>query len=185
MELEPTLLAEPDTNSADSLISTNDADDMANEQTWPTEEEMQGATTSDLPKEDLPPPPKRGVVRRVPKGTSSYQAAWIVDEEEEDDDDDGGDDEDDSMKGEGEEEEEESAAPEEEEEEETEILFEPEDEESRKSVAFQDLDMEEESKQYVLSPSKSYPVSDQTIPDSQIGDRVNENLRRMCPSLTK
>ena len=86
MDVEPQLLAEPNQDDADSLVSSNDPDDMANEQTWPTEEEMQGGErvneeqTPDAPKGTTP---RR--VKRVPKGWSEYQAAWIV----EDDDDDG------------------------------------------------------------------------------------------------
>ena len=87
MDVEPELLAEPDESSADSLVSSNDPDDMANEQTWPTEEEMRGATNGHAP--DEVPDAKVGTtpktVRRVPKGTSEYQAAWIIDESDEDD----------------------------------------------------------------------------------------------------
>ncbi len=86
MDVEPQLLAEPDVSSADSLVSSNDPDDMANEQTWPTEEEMRGAPNghSDaIPDAKLGTTPK--AVRKVPKGTSEYQAAWIVDASDEDD----------------------------------------------------------------------------------------------------
>ncbi|KAF9257985.1 ribosome biogenesis protein tsr1, partial [Marasmius fiardii PR-910] len=83
MEVELTLLAEPDESSADSLISTNDPDDMANEQTWPTEEEMNRGGDAD---QHTIPDAKQGTtprsVRRVPKGTSEYQAAWIIDDED-------------------------------------------------------------------------------------------------------
>ncbi|KAF8197913.1 ribosome biogenesis protein tsr1 [Pholiota molesta] len=85
MEVEPTLLAEPDAETADSLVSSNDPDDLGNEQTWPTEEEMQGATDdmqSEIPEALIGTTPKS--VRRIPKGMSEYQAAWIVDEDEED-----------------------------------------------------------------------------------------------------
>jgi len=142
IEVEPVVLAEPDAGSADSLISTNDPDDLANEQTWPTEEEMkgidQGAGEASLPDAKTGTTPKR--IRRIPKGMSEYQAAWIVDSDGEDDQDDhegeaastdtGGQDE--------------AEAPEEEEmamDELTEL-------ESKKSVvAFQDLDMGEETQQ--------------------------------------
>ncbi|KAG7098314.1 hypothetical protein E1B28_000275 [Marasmius oreades] len=91
MEVEPTLLAEPDEASADSLVSSNDPDDMANEQTWPTEEEMNGEDKGTDPHTVVVPDALQGTtpksVRRVPKGTSAYQAAWIVDDEEEDDED--------------------------------------------------------------------------------------------------
>lgn len=89
MDVEPTLLAEPDTEVADSLVSSNEPDDLANEQTWPTEEEMAGSShtnaDSSIPDANNGTTPK--VVRRVPKGTSEYQAAWIVDESDEDEDD--------------------------------------------------------------------------------------------------
>ncbi|KAF7322002.1 Bms1-type G domain-containing protein [Mycena kentingensis (nom. inval.)] len=139
MELEPALLAEAG-DDADSLVSTNDPDDMANEQTWPTEEEMRGNNASS--NEAAIPDAKQGTtpraVRRVPKGMSDYQAAWIVDES---DDEDG----DDNEPGSGDEEMD-DAEPEE-----MEDLPVEEDHEmetdSRRSVAFQDLDNEEEAKQ--------------------------------------
>ncbi|KAK1225651.1 ribosome biogenesis protein tsr1 [Marasmius sp. AFHP31] len=88
MEVEPALLAEPNESSADSLVSTNDPDDMANEQTWPTEEEMNGNVEGEdrhnVPDANLGTTPKS--VRRVPRGTSEYQATWIVDDDDEDED---------------------------------------------------------------------------------------------------
>lgn len=72
-------LSTPD-ESAEDLVAHNVPDLLANEQTWPTEEEMDSA------------PAASGVnaegrrVKRVPKGTSAYQAAWIVDEDEDVDD---------------------------------------------------------------------------------------------------
>ncbi|KAI0744092.1 ribosome biogenesis protein tsr1 [Daedaleopsis nitida] len=87
IEIEPEVLAEPDESSADSLVSSNDPDDMANEQTWPSEEEMRGSVNGHA--SDAIPDAKVGttpkVVRKVPKGTSEYQAAWIIDESDEDD----------------------------------------------------------------------------------------------------
>jgi pre-rRNA-processing protein TSR1 len=89
MDLEPTTLASPNSD-ADSLISTNDLDTMANEQTWPTDEEMRGAeqiytgAKADLPDASMGTTPK--TVKKVPKGTSQYQAAWIVEDEENDED---------------------------------------------------------------------------------------------------
>ena len=88
MDVEPSLLAEPNMDDADSLVSSNEPDDLANEQTWPTEEEMSGAPH--LPGSgDAIPDAKKGttpkVVRRVPRGTSEYQAAWIVDASDEED----------------------------------------------------------------------------------------------------
>ena len=85
MDIEPAVLAEPDVENADSLVSSNDPDDMANEQTWPTEEEMAGGThpeDSSIPDASNGTTPK--AVKRVPKGMSSYQATWIVDEEDDD-----------------------------------------------------------------------------------------------------
>jgi pre-rRNA-processing protein TSR1 len=86
MDVEPVILAEPDANDADSLVSENDPDDMANEQTWPTEEEMRGQDGvndgDDIPDANNGTTPKK--VRKVPKGMSSYQATWIFDDEEED-----------------------------------------------------------------------------------------------------
>lgn len=93
-------LSSPGEN-ADDLTATNVPDPLANEQTWPTEEEMEGAGPSRLGGED-------GVrTKRVPKGTSAYQAAWIIgedggagDDDDEDDDEDGEDmDEDDGLDG--------------------------------------------------------------------------------------
>lgn len=142
MEVEPILLAEPDPDTADSLVSSNDPDDMANEQTWPTEEEMNGADDSveqaALPDAQTGTTPK--AVRRIPKGMSEYQAAWIVDEDEDDEDDEG-------TKESSEAEMEEIA------EEEEEMVNMPMEEDtemetdSRRSVAFKDLDNEEEVKQ--------------------------------------
>jgi len=146
MEAEPVVLAEPDPESADSLISVNDPDDLVNEQTWPTEEEMkgvdQGVEGTSLPEAKAGTTPKH--IKRVPKGMSEYQAAWIVDSDEED----GGDDEDgegDAVSmdtgGEGEGE---GEAPEEEEVAMDELM----ELETKKSVvAFQDLEMEEETRQ--------------------------------------
>lgn len=146
MEAEPVVLAEPDPESADSLISVNDPDDLTNEQTWPTEEEMkgidQGLEGTSLPDAKVGTTPKR--VKRVPKGMSEYQAAWIVDSDE----DDGGDDEDGEgdavsmdtggeSEGEGKAQEEEEVA-----------MDELMESESKKSVVtFQDLEMEEETRQ--------------------------------------
>ncbi|KAJ7873935.1 ribosome biogenesis protein tsr1 [Mycena olivaceomarginata] len=140
MEVEPGVLCEAG-DDADSLVSSNDPDDMANEQTWPTEEEMQGADAA--PAEPALPDAKQGttpkVVRRIPKGMSQYQAAWIIDEEEDD-----GEDGDDKSGGEDEEM---GDAWEEEEAEEMQDMPVEEDHEMDRSVAFQDLDNEEEAKQ--------------------------------------
>lgn len=82
---------------ADDLTAHNVPDLLANEQTWPTEEEMDEAPA--LVESE------RVRTKRVPKGTSAYQAAWIVDDEDddEDEDDDDDDEEDGDMDMEGEE----------------------------------------------------------------------------------
>ncbi|KAF8498834.1 ribosome biogenesis protein tsr1 [Hysterangium stoloniferum] len=94
MDLEAATLAVP-TSDADSLISLNDPDTMANEQTWPTDEEMRDdvrpapkGDETELPDAHLGTTPK--TVKRVPKGTSQYQAAWIVEDENDEDDEDYG-----------------------------------------------------------------------------------------------
>ena len=138
---EVLLLAEPNADEADSLVSSNDPDDMANEQTWPTEEEMSGhangpAFDADIPDAKTGTTPK--AVRRVPKGTSEYQAAWIVDDSDEEGDEESGD-------GEGEEVDME--------EEEMEDLPMHDDDDAdmetdgRRTVAFEELDEEEEEQQ--------------------------------------
>ncbi|THU96748.1 ribosome biogenesis protein tsr1 [Dendrothele bispora CBS 962.96] len=141
MEIEPVVLAEPGPDDADSLVSQNDPDDMANEQTWPTEEEMGGAG-DEQDMEDSLPDAKSGttpkVVRKIPKGMSEYQAAWIVDDDEE-----GGEGQDgnDSDKENG------NAMEEEVEEEMVDMPMEEDEIESRRTVTFEDLDNEEEDKQ--------------------------------------
>lgn len=161
MEVEPTLLAEPDSTEADSLVSSLNPDDLANEQTWPTEEEMQGGP-SDISQPKLPDA-KKGttpkIVKRIPKGMSEYQAAWIIDEDEDEggeNDSDGGED------GDGDEVNMEDVDGEEEEEEEMQDM--PMDDhemdtESRRTVAFEDLDMEEENKQSVPFPNFIMPLN--------------------------
>ncbi len=87
MAVEPSVLLVPDPEDADSLVSSNDPDDMQNEQTWPTEEEMQDDSPRNLTGEILPegaPGTTPRAIRRVPRGTSAYQAAWIIDEDDED-----------------------------------------------------------------------------------------------------
>ncbi|KIM75990.1 hypothetical protein PILCRDRAFT_826841 [Piloderma croceum F 1598] len=144
MEVEPTVLAEPDASDADSLVSSNDPDDLDNEQTWPTEEEMQGrdnvplSVDETLPEATIGTTPK--TVKRIPKGMSEYQAAWIIDED--DDENDEGADADDGSEAEMQEVEDEEMV---------DMPVHDDDEgmdlESRKNVAFQDLDAEEEEKQ--------------------------------------
>ncbi|KAI0373939.1 ribosome biogenesis protein tsr1 [Pilatotrama ljubarskyi] len=142
MDIEPQLLAEPDEEEADSLISSNDPDDMENEQTWPTEEEMQDAANG-LEGSEKIPDAKAGTtpkaVRKIPKGMSEYQAAWIIDESDEE----GEDREDEDGEANGGEVEMEEA------EEMVELPAEDTEMEAdgRRTVQFQDLDDEEEERQ--------------------------------------
>jgi len=107
------ILSEPNPSEADDLVSTNvpSDGDMMNEQTWPTEEEIANAPANvhrTFGTEMMPPPalpgttPKR--LKKVPKGTSTYQAAWILDDDDEDDEDAADRDGDDGMLEEGDEE---------------------------------------------------------------------------------
>lgn len=141
IEAEPVILAEPDSESADSLVSENDPDDLANEQTWPTEEEMDGhdqeAEGASLPDANVGTTPKR--IKRIPKGMSEYQAAWIIDSEGEGESDQEDGESDAASMNAGSE----AGAAEEEM-----AMDELMEVESKKStVAFQDLDMEEETQQ--------------------------------------
>ncbi|KAF8323855.1 ribosome biogenesis protein tsr1 [Clavulina sp. PMI_390] len=151
MDVEPQVLSER-TNDGDSLTSRLDPDTMQNEQTWPTEEEMQGVDgastagpTGSLPPASIGTTPKAVKKVRVPKGTSAYQAAWIVDDAEDGD----GEDWEDYASDDEEIDNEAFKVPE---------PIEPADDEevdfddsasvsTRKSVAFEDLDMEEEGRQ--------------------------------------
>ncbi|KIM45379.1 hypothetical protein M413DRAFT_442049 [Hebeloma cylindrosporum] len=138
MDIEPVLLIEPDPSSADSLVSSNDPDDLANEQTWPTEEEMNGVADDiqpEIPDAVNGTTPK--TVRRIPKGMSEYQAAWIVDEDDEDEGDEDGE----------KKEEVEMDVMEEEEEMEDMPMDDAQTDTDRRDVHFEDLDMEEEEKQ--------------------------------------
>jgi len=140
MEVEPAVLAEPDLDEADSLVSSNDPDDLANEQTWPTEEEMNDGgdiEESTLPEADSGTTPK--TIRRIPKGMSTYQAAWIIDE-------DGDDGVEDSGPRESESEVEMEEMPQEDIEEMQDMVDEDMETDSRR-VTFQDLDNEEEERQ--------------------------------------
>jgi len=73
-----------------ALIVENEVDTLAGEQTWPTEEEMADAAKQQSENRDKS-------MKRVPKGTSTYQAAWILDEEDSDLGSDDEDEEDDVM----------------------------------------------------------------------------------------
>ncbi|KAG0701278.1 ribosome biogenesis protein tsr1 [Suillus ampliporus] len=159
VEAEPVLLAERIPSSADSLVSTNVADDMANEQTWPTEEEMAGAPhgteEGDVPNAKKGTTPKR--IKRIPKGMTEYQASWIVESEDDEEDD---DEEREDRDGEG--------GTQMDEDEEMVPLDDALDLESeRKSVvAFQELDMEEEQKQLTSWRKRSQEEQDaQAFPD--------------------
>ena len=85
MDIEIDVLAQRNDEEADDLVSTNEVDDMANEQTWPTEEELNVGAMAAAAGESVPDA-KKGTtpkaVRRVPKGTSAYQAAWLIDEDD-------------------------------------------------------------------------------------------------------
>ncbi|GBB94661.1 hypothetical protein RclHR1_00240009 [Rhizophagus clarus] len=72
-DLEDQVLHVVDPELQDTLISENEPNFMENEQTWPTEEEMAGI------EDNMPETTPKKIMKRVPKGTSSYQAAWIVD----------------------------------------------------------------------------------------------------------
>lgn len=63
------ILAVADPNTQTSLDCENIPDEMDQEQPFPTEEEIAAAQMEN----------KRRLVKRVPKGTSSYQACWIPD----------------------------------------------------------------------------------------------------------
>ena len=160
MEVEPEILSEATPDDAESLTSRLDPDTMANEQTWPTEDEMQtdrteGVKISSLPAAKWGTTPK--VIKKVPKGTSTYQAAWITDDDQEDNDDDAWEttsaeddakmDEDEVIKddpamGFGHEDDEGQEM--------VDMTQEDIDSESKKSVKFEDLDMDEENDQSVF-----------------------------------
>ncbi|KAF9167328.1 hypothetical protein DFQ26_004969 [Actinomortierella ambigua] len=83
----------------DDLVAENEPDLMANEQTWPTEEELMEAEERVRNMDPSERPAEfnesKKMVKRVPKGTSNYQAAWIVDSDHSSDEDDDYEDEDD------------------------------------------------------------------------------------------
>ena len=95
-----------DEEEADDLVSENEPDPLANEQTWPTEEEMaeaEASMDSDVrrSKEDALPPAAPGTTpREIRKHVNAdakkkYQAAWIVESDNEDDEDEEDEDEED------------------------------------------------------------------------------------------
>ncbi|XP_040856643.1 pre-rRNA-processing protein TSR1 homolog [Ochotona curzoniae] len=73
MEEDIKVLMKADPEKQESLQTEVIPDPMEGEQTWPTEEELREA--DDFLKESSK------VVKKVPKGTSSYQAEWILDED--------------------------------------------------------------------------------------------------------
>ena len=136
------MISVPDPSDADSLVSSNDPDDLGNEQTWPTEEEMQYSASVSLPVGGTIPDATIGTtpktVKRIPKGMSEYQAAWIIDEDD--------DEHDEGLDGDHGNEEEMDGV-----EEMVDMLMHADGEEmeveSKESIAFQDLNAEEEEKQ--------------------------------------
>lgn len=164
-----TVLAEADKEDAESLVSTNEPDGMAGEQTWPTEEEMaRTATLDDNSDKSLPDAfagttpksiqkGKLSKVKRKPKGMSDYMASWIIESDEEDEE---GDEDEDGQAREPENdidmdgtevvksENQPSNDPDDEEEEDEEMSMDASaTKASRKTVAFEDLGEEEEAEQ--------------------------------------
>ncbi|EIW83404.1 ribosome biogenesis protein tsr1 [Coniophora puteana RWD-64-598 SS2] len=166
MDVEPALLSERVPSDADSMVSSNMPDDLANEQTWPTEEEMASAPAGQQASGEIPDAHSGTTprtIKRVPKGMSEYQASWVVDDdgdedyEDEDDDEDGA-----AIEGEEEEEEEMVDMPVEEDEMESVVG-------TRKSVAFEDLDMDEEQEQLHTWKSRAREEAD----DKQFPDELD------------
>lgn len=93
------------TDEADELVSENEPDPLANEQTWPTEEEMADAPAAHgINQEELPPAapgttPISIKSRAEENARRKYEAAWIIekDDDDEDDFDDEEDDDDEDM----------------------------------------------------------------------------------------
>ncbi|CAG8517905.1 760_t:CDS:10, partial [Ambispora leptoticha] len=88
MAMDIKVLDLPASDLQETLVAENESDFMSNEQTWPTREELDEGEVRSTPMnlEDIPDAipgttPKR-VLKRVPKGTSSYQAAWIIELED-------------------------------------------------------------------------------------------------------
>ncbi|TEB30352.1 DUF663-domain-containing protein, partial [Coprinellus micaceus] len=118
---------EPNADDADSLVSSNEPDDLDNEQTWPTEEEMNGALGSNqdisIPEANPGTTPK--AVKKIPKGMNEYMASTENDSDHSYD--------------EMQEEEMQEAA--------EAAVEDPTEIESERHVTFQDLDEEEEAEQ--------------------------------------
>ncbi len=158
------------TEAADDLTATNAPDLLANEQTWPTEEEMASSNGIAAGGSEG----KR--VKRVPKGTSAYQAAWIFDDED-DPDDDEDDDRDGEMEVEGDQPVNGTNGTEEHEEMEDVEL------DSRRGQTHRDLDPEEEEAEYVhrhLSARSLICTGTRTTSETE-----NEHTATTCSSLTR
>ncbi|KAI6168548.1 ribosome biogenesis protein tsr1 [Pisolithus thermaeus] len=69
MDVEPQVLSERVPSSADSLSSTNVPDDMANEQTWPTQEELDNAKVQG---DDMPRKHTRRWQRHHPQANQAH-----------------------------------------------------------------------------------------------------------------
>lgn len=67
------VLSVPSSSNRHLLMVENEYDELQNEQTWPTAEELEAA--------DREAAARSQGRRRVPKGTSSYQAPWLLYEE--------------------------------------------------------------------------------------------------------
>ena len=71
MDVEIDILAQRNDEEADDLVSTNEVDDMANEQTWPTEGGLSVGAMVTAPWESFPDAKKDKTpraIRKVPKG---------------------------------------------------------------------------------------------------------------------
>ena len=77
MNSDEVVLSAPPAERA-ALDMENEVDGMANEQTWPTEEELAGNAHGFA--DDAV---KKKKTKRVPKGTSDYQAAWYLGSDDE------------------------------------------------------------------------------------------------------
>ena len=73
-------------DEADDLVSENEPDALANEQTWPTEEEMAEGEAR-MAEDDLPPALPGTTPREIQKHSAGkkYQAAWIIESDDDDD----------------------------------------------------------------------------------------------------
>ncbi|KAF8710847.1 Ribosome biogenesis protein tsr1, partial [Rhizoctonia solani] len=151
MDVTPTdmtIIAERQPSDADSLTSTNRPDEMTNEQTWPTAEELAEGEAREA--SALKVSSKKSKIKRVPRGTSTYQAAWIVNDADDEDEGDEDEDADADMEaeanvGEGQEEEEDMVELDEEAEDDPAMSV--TNSKAGKSVAFEDMDVEEEARQ--------------------------------------